>query len=100
MDRIKSKNNTSTKARRPLVKVFAAASVFVFAVFLFLNYTNINNRQEKLNEINANIEMQKIENDKLENEIKNSDDAEYIERIAREKYGYVRAGDRVYVNTK
>lgn len=88
------------KFKKSLFTIFTVAAICVFASFMVLNQININSRQQKLAELEQSIKLQRLENEKASNEIKNSDDAEYIERIAREKYGYVRSGDRVYVNTK
>ena len=56
-------------------------------------------RQMKaVDELNAQYEQQVAENERLQDVIDNSDKDSYIERVAREKLGYVKPGEKVYYN--
>ena len=51
-----------------------------------------------VDELNAQYEQQVAENERLQDVIDNSDKDSYIERVAREKLGYVKPGEKVYYN--
>ncbi len=58
----------------------------------------IKERKDKVDELNAQYEQQVAENENLQDIIDNSDKDSYIERVAREKLGYVKPGEKVYYN--
>ncbi len=59
---------------------------------------DIKDRKNKVDELNAQYEQQVAENERLQDVIDNSDKDSYIERVAREKLGYVKPGEKVYYN--
>lgn len=58
----------------------------------------IKERKDKVDELNAQYDQQVAENENLQDIIDNSDKDSYIERVAREKLGYVKPGEKVYYN--
>lgn len=56
----------------------------------------IKTKKAELESIQMQCELQQIENDALDELLKNSND-EYIERKAREELDYVLPGERVYI---
>ena len=76
------------------VVVVVAASVLLTNVF---PYRNILAQQQQVANAEAQLEMLRTENDRLETEaFALATDAE-IERLARENLGYVRPGEHAYV---
>jgi len=81
---------------------FKSLFIFVFMVYAVIT---IINQQFSISELKASeqasfdkIEAVRKENDKLVEMINNATSAEYIERMAREQLGLVKAGERVYID--
>ena len=58
--------------------------------------SDIKEKQDEVNQLSSQCETVENENKELQNNLDNGDKEDYIERIAREKYGYIKPGDRVY----
>lgn len=69
-----------------------------FVISLINVHMQINDRKKEVKELNARYEQQVAQNERLQNVIEGDDKDEYIERVAREKLGYVMPGERVYYN--
>lgn len=69
-----------------------------FVISLINIHVQINDRKEEAKELNARYEEQVAENAQLQDVIDGGDRDNYIERVAREKLGYVLPGERVYYN--
>jgi len=78
--------------------VYAALILVIILLFFGISQSRaaIKTSQEELLQIQAQCELQQIENDALSELLANSDD-EYIERKAREDLDYVLPGERVYI---
>ncbi|CCU77591.1 Cell division protein DivIC (FtsB), stabilizes FtsL against RasP cleavage [Halanaerobium saccharolyticum subsp. saccharolyticum DSM 6643] len=76
-----------------IIVIIAVISVFNF----YQNTTKINQIETQISEIETQIAKEKAKNEKLEKQIKNSDDNEYIEEIAREKLGLVKPGEKLLI---
>ncbi len=78
-----------------LLVVMVAFAIF-FAVSIVSSAKVIKDKKAEndiaLTEYNELI----AENEEYQNIIDNGDKDEYIEKLAREKYGYIKPGDRVY----
>lgn len=78
--------------------------LFVFIFFLYALFVIANQQFTiyKLNktkkEISKEIEVSKMENEKLKDMLKNASDMEHIERMAREQLGLVKPEETVYVD--
>jgi cell division protein FtsL len=80
------------------VVVIIITFIVVIAVFNFYqNMTKINQIETKISEIETQINAEKAKNEKLKNQIENSDNNEYIEEIAREKLGLVKPGEKLLI---
>ncbi len=69
-----------------------------FAISFVNVRLNINQREKQVAELKAQLEQQYAENARLQEVIDGENQEEYIERIAREKLGYVLPGEKVYYN--
>lgn len=83
---------------------FKFKSLFLFIFMVYAAITIIN-QQLAISELKDSeqaslekIEAVKRENDKLVEMINNATSPEYIERMAREQLGLVKAGERVYID--
>lgn len=80
------------------VVVIIIIFIVVIAVFNFYqNMTKINQIETKISEIETQITEEKVKNEKLKNQIENSDNNQYIEEIAREKLGLVKPGEKLLI---
>ena len=69
-----------------------------FVISLINVNIQINDRKKEAEELNVRYEEQVAQNEALRNVIDGGDKDDYIERVAREKLGYVMPGERVYYN--
>lgn len=87
------------KRRRPKLGIILMAGFFLYFVYILINQQAILNQCKRdLNNMEKKIEEQIELNEKLERqkEILNSD--EYIEKVAREKLGLVKKGEKVFID--
>ena len=82
------------KRRRWLLAAMAAVAVYFLIVSVSLRL-RLRQQQKELAVIMEQIEIAREENDELSRMLSGGE-AEYIERIAREKLGYAAIGERVY----
>ena len=72
----------------------------VVAVFFVISVAAINKeiseRKEYVEQLQSQYDEQEAENKELQSMIDSGNQDEYIEKVAREKYGYINPGDRVY----
>ncbi len=57
---------------------------------------NIRERQDVLEQKNAAYEEQIEQNERLQSIVNSEDKSEYLERIAREKLGFIMPGEKVF----
>ena len=79
-----------------IVAVIAVVAVFYF----YQNLEKINSLERKINKMESQIDQAQAENQNLQKQIKNSDDLDYIEKIAREKLGLVKKGEKLFIPVK
>ena len=76
--------------------------VFAFYVVITLVHQQVEIAEKKaqLDELNEEIIIQEVKNDEMKqvNEYDDSQNAEYIERVAREEFDYSKQGERVFIN--
>ena len=76
--------------------------VVLMVIFIYFAYTAAGQQKilfmkdADLIKVQSKIDEETEENDKLKEEQKALDSDEYVEKIAREKLGMVKTGDRVY----
>lgn len=59
---------------------------------------DIREKEKEQKEVQARYEAQLAENERLQAVVDGGDEKEYIERVAREKLGYVMPNEKVYYN--
>jgi len=89
----KKKNGLSGQA---IMYCVVGLVVLLMFIALMQSGSTLKEKQAELDAILAQCELQKMENDALQDLMNNSDD-EYIERKAREELDYVLPGERVYI---
>lgn len=103
---IKSKSQSVTingKKKKINTKRLITNLVVVFFLTYFC-YTMIwqqvviSKKSKEIDALNEKISVAEQQNDKLEKELENIDDPEYLEKVAREKLGLVRPNERVFVD--
>lgn len=99
----KSKNKNSGKGRRAIQRkmiTFSGVLICMWLVFTIINIQiDLHREKQILADLQDQVALQKIENDELARILINGGDAEYIERIAREKLGYVAPDEVIIVDT-
>ena len=56
----------------------------------------IREKEKQAAEVRAQVEQQQAENERLQAVVDGGDEKQYIERVAREKLGYVMPDEKVY----
>ncbi len=98
------KHSTKTKKVRKASSRTVAKALGVAAVCVYVAYTLIDQQitLSKLGNIkeeyNAKIAEERMTNQRLEDELAQADTDEYLERVAREKLGLVKANERVFID--
>lgn len=91
------KVQSAKKPKNILLKI----ALFVFIVYivgLLINVqAQIRDKRAAYNAVQEQIASEKANNERLLS-VMETDDEEYIERIARERLGYAKPGDRVFVD--
>ena len=71
----------------------------VYAIYTIISLqVQIRNKRIELSDLTDTVEQQELKNAEIEAIIENADDPEYIAKVARDKLGYVTAGEKVFVN--
>lgn len=69
-----------------------------FAVRLVQLQIGIREQEQALDHLNAAYVQQQQDNDALRKKLDNADEAQYIERVARDRLGLIKPGEKVYVD--
>ena len=87
---------TKASGRRSIILVLCIIVAFVDSVMIFTTISiDSNEKQNKLDALNLQLEQLKQENQEMDYLINNSDDAELYEHLARER-GYAYPDEKVY----
>lgn len=65
---------------------------------LVFNQVDIAAKQKELQDLENQLEQQRQQNDELERVLESGSDAEIIERVARDKLGYAKPNERVFID--
>lgn len=86
------------KKRRSSILILMACFVFVgyFVVTIASQQTQLKAARQEKAALQSELNEQLLSNKELSRLIDNGDEAEYIERIAREKLGYFMPEERVF----
>ena len=75
--------------------IFFVVVLYFVATYASLQ-TKVNAEERALESLMATYEQQVSENAELEMIIENGNESDYIEKVAREQYGYAKPDERVY----
>lgn len=65
---------------------------------LVFNQVDIAAKQKELQDLENQLEQQRQQNDELERVLESGSDQEIIERVARDKLGYAKPNERVFID--
>ena len=96
------KNTKDKKQKTSVTKLALRLSVIAAAVYLFVAFIGgqmqVTEKQRELDVLTAKVEEQSLKNAELERLMASSDEDAYVERVARERMGYARPDERVFVD--
>lgn len=90
---------TKNRKHSIILAVLFAALVCYFVATLISLQTKVRAEERAVDELKNSYQQQLNENAELEMIIENGDEAAYIEKIAREQYGYAMPDERVYYDS-
>ncbi len=82
-----------------ILTVLLLALVVYFAATLISVQTKVHAQERTVAEMSEQYEEKLAENKNLDDILNSGDDDDYIERIAREQYGYAMPDERVYYDS-
>lgn len=89
----------SKKKKISKTKVLILISIIILLIYTVYSLISVGadiKRKENLSQnLEKQISEQQTKNDDLK-DVLNNDIEEYIERIAREKYGYIKSGEHIF----
>lgn len=93
---------TETKPKKGLRSLLLKLGAVCIAVYLVASFVGgqmkLAQKQRELQALETHLQNQVEENRELERLMESDDDAAYIERMAREKLGYARPHERIFVD--
>lgn len=97
------KKNTTTRKKIINIKRFVIALIVIVAVIyvsvtFFKQSMMLNKREEIVESLEKQISEENLRQKQLNKELENVKDPEYLERMAREKLGLVKANERVFID--
>lgn len=94
------KKNDGKRLIRTVITGLLVVFAFYVVITLVHQQVEINEKKEQLDGLNDEIIIQEVKNDEMKkvNEYDDSENAEYIERVAREEFDYSKQGERVFIN--
>ena len=91
------------QTRAPLLpRFFLRAGLVLIGGYLVaglvFNQVDIAAKQKELQDLENQLEQQRQQNDELERVLESGSDQEIIERVARDKLGYAKPNERVFID--
>lgn len=95
------KKKKSAGQRSFSVILFIAAILLVgyFSVSIIQAQVEISRQEQAVAQLQQQIEEKKAENEDLQKALDSGDEAEYMERVARDSLGYMMPDEKVYYDT-
>ncbi len=90
------KSKKSKRRHSFLLTVCFISLAIVFVISLISIKKEIDSGKEEVNQLQSKCDEENEANKELQSIVDSGDKDEYIEKVAREKYGYIKPGDRVY----
>lgn len=82
-----------------ILAVLFFALVIYFVATLISSNSEVRAQEAQINELKQTYQQQLEDNKAIEEQIENGEEAEIIERIAREEYDYADSDERVYYDS-
>lgn len=98
INQAKPKKKKLRKAHYLWIMLVAVTVVFAIAC-IAQNFIEYKQTQKEIADTNAEIVALDVESDEIESILSQDDHSDYFEKIAREKYGYCKPGEKVYYNS-
>ena len=87
------------KKKKSLFIRFAVLSFIAVITFLLVDMQiEVNSKKRELEQLKSDIAAQELENAESQRLLDMGDDAEYVERAARDKLGYAYPDEKVFVD--
>jgi len=97
-----SKSRSKNEKKRSIWSIIFKLAVVAASVYLVFTFVSgqiqANAKQRELELLQARVELQTEKNEELQRMMEAGDQDAYIERMAREKLGYAKPDERVYVD--
>lgn len=90
------KSNKNKKARSVILIIAVIAFIGYFGVSFAKTQIEINKKEAEVEELSEQYSELQLNNQELEAMLENGDEADIIERIAREERGYVYPDEKVF----
>lgn len=94
------KSDPKQKLNIKRLAIVAAAAVFIiyFVYAMIAQQIALSNKNKEIQSLEEQVSAANTETERLQKELDNLEDPEYLERVAREKLGLVRPNERVFVD--
>ena len=94
------KSDPKQKLNVKRLAIVAAAAVFIiyFVYAMIAQQIVLSNKNKEIQSLEEQVSAANTETERLQKELDNLEDPEYLERVAREKLGLVRPNERVFVD--
>lgn len=90
------------KKNMPLGALMLGAGLVLLCAYLVFSLVSVQmdivTQRQQLDNITAQVEAQQAKNQELRRTLDADDEASYMERVARDKLGYAKPSERVYVD--
>ena len=85
--------------KRMLIYAVLAFFAIIFVCTFIDQQISLNQKSKEIDELTEMVEAATKETERLQAEVDNLSDPEYIEKVARERLGLVRPNERVFVDS-
>ena len=94
------KSDPKQKLNVKRLAIVEAAAVFIiyFVYAMIAQQIALSNKNKEIQSLEEQVSAANTETERLQKELDNLEDPEYLERVAREKLGLVRPNERVFVD--
>ncbi len=96
MAKAKAKTGKRKQTKSFILTLGIVLLVGYFVITIVGNVLSYKDRQGELEQKNAAYETQIEENDRLQEIVDSEDKSDYIEKVAREKLGFIMPGEKVF----
>ena len=93
---VKKKTRKSKRKHSFILTVCFISLAIAFVISLFSIKKEIDARNAEKAKVEAEYSQEISENEELQSQLDSGSKDDYVEKVAREKYGYIKPGDIVY----